>query len=174
MCGRRELPALVILEILGVPAGDVATVNQGAADRLLFMFGRTGDAEQVDIATGMASFWRYCEALAEDRRRSPRQDFTSDLVHTLDQDGAPLTQQEVSTILFGLLLAGHETTTNLLGDALHRLLDDGDAWATVVADAATIPNAVEEVLPFDSSVVHWRADARRGRSRSPTPTCRPG
>jgi cytochrome P450 len=151
-----ELPALVIFEILGVPPGDVAAVKAGSANRLLFMFGRASEAEQVDIATGMASFWRYCEALAEDRRADRRHDFTSDLVHTLDQTGLPLTQQEVSTILFGLLLAGHETTTNLLGNALRRLLEDGDAWAEIVADPSAIPGAVEEVLRFDSSVIHWR------------------
>jgi cytochrome P450 len=151
-----ELPALVIFEILGVPPGDVSAVKEGSANRLLFMFGRASEAEQVDIATGMAAFWRYCEALAEDRRATPRHDFTSDLVHTPDQTGVPLTQQEVSTILFGLLLAGHETTTNLLGNALRRLLEDGESWAAVVADPATIPGAIEEVLRLDSSVIHWR------------------
>jgi cytochrome P450 len=151
-----ELPALVIFAILGVPPADIAAVKQGSAHRLLFMFGRASEAEQVDIATGMAAFWRYCEALAEDRRAAPRQDFTSDLVHTPDQGGLPLIQQEVSTILFGLLLAGHETTTNLLGNALRRLLEDGDRWASIVADPAAIPGAVEEVLRYDSSVVHWR------------------
>ena len=151
-----ELPALVVFEILGVPPSDVAAVKQGAAHRLLFMFGRASEVEQVDIATGMAAFWRYCEALAEDRRAQPRPDFTSDLVHTPDQGGTPLTQQEVATILFGLLLAGHETTTNLLGNALRRLLEEPARWAAVVADPGTIPGAVEEVLRYDSSVVHWR------------------
>ncbi len=151
-----ELPALVLFEILGVPPGDVAAVKQGATHRLLFMFGRASEADQVDIATGMATFWRYCEALADDRRTTPRPDFTSDLVHTPDRGGTPLTQQEVATILFGLLLAGHETTTNLLDNALRRLLEDPDRWAAVVADPASIPGAVEEVLRYDSSVVHWR------------------
>ena len=151
-----ELPALVVFEILGVPAEDVAVVKQGAANRLHFMFGRPSDAEQVDIATGMASFWRYCEELAVDRRRAPRPDFTSDLVHTPDQTGTPLTQQEVATILFGLLLAGHETTTNLLGNALRRLLEDRRRWVELGTDPTAIPGAVEEVLRFDSSVVHWR------------------
>jgi len=118
-----ELPARVIFQVLGVPASDVASVKTGAANRLLFMFGCAGEDEQVEIAAGMAEFWRYCEALAEDRRAHPRDDFTSDLVHTPDRDGRPLAQQEVATILFGLLLAGHETTTNLLGDAVRRLLD---------------------------------------------------
>jgi cytochrome P450 len=151
-----ELPALVVFEILGVPAADVPVVKQGSADRLQFMFGRAAEAEQVDIATGMAAFWRYCEALAEDRRAAPRPDFTSDLVHTPDDSGVPLTQQEVATILFGLLLAGHETSTNLLGNALRRLLEDRRRWLELVDDPAAIPGAVEEVLRFDSSVIHWR------------------
>ena len=151
-----ELPALVIFDILGVPPEDVAAVKQGSANRLLFMFGRASESEQVEIATGMASFWRYCEALAEDRRANPREDFTSDLVHTPDRDGQPLTQQEVSTILFGLLLAGHETTTNILGNALRRLLEHRESWEEICADPSLIPNAVEEVLRFDSSVIHWR------------------
>jgi cytochrome P450 len=94
--------------------------------------------------------------LAEDRRANPREDFTSDLVHTPDREGQPLTQQEVSTILFGLLLAGHETTTNILGNALRRLLDQRSSWEEIGADPSLIPNAVEEVLRFDSSVIHWR------------------
>ena len=151
-----ELPALVIFDILGVPPEDVSAVKQGSANRLLFMFGRASESEQVEIATGMASFWQYCEALAEDRRANPRDDFTSDLVHTPDRDGQPLTQQEVSTILFGLLLAGHETTTNILGNALRRLLEHRESWEEICADPPLIPNAVEEVLRFDSSVIHWR------------------
>ncbi len=156
-----ELPALVVFEILGVPADDVAVVKQGAANRLHFMFGRPSEADQVTIATGMASFWRYCEELAEDRRARPREDFTSDLVHTPDANGEPLTQQEVSTILFGLLLAGHETTTNLLGNSVRRLAESG-AWAEIAKDRALVPGAVEEVLRFDSSVIHWRRRTTTG------------
>jgi cytochrome P450 len=156
-----ELPALVIFHILGVPPSDVEAVKRGSANRLLFMFGRASDDEQVEIATGMAAFWRYCEALAEDRRANPRGDFTSDLVHTPDATGQPLTQQEVSTILFGLLLAGHETTTNLLGNALRRLLEQPGSWEALCADPALIPGAVEEVLRFDSSVIHWRRRTTR-------------
>ena len=122
-----ELPALVVFEILGVPAADVAAVKQGAANRLQFMFGRA--------VRGRAGRHRHRHGRRSGAtaRRSPRtaghpaQDFTSDLVHTPDQTGVPLTQQEVATILFGLLLAGHETTTNLLGNALRRLLEDSGA-----------------------------------------------
>ncbi len=151
-----ELPALVIFAILGVPTSDLSEVKAGSADRLLFMFGHSSDDQQVTAAEGMARFWRYCEALAEDRRANPRDDFTSDLVHRPDESGQPLTQQEVSTILFGLLLAGHETTTNVLGNGVRRLLENREAWEAICADPLLIPNAVEEILRFDSSVIHWR------------------
>ena len=81
-----ELPALVLFHILGVPASDIAEVKEGAKTRLSFMFGRASDEEQVAIAAGMARFWRYCEELANDRRARPRDDFTSDLVHTPGRD----------------------------------------------------------------------------------------
>lgn len=151
-----ELPALVVFQILGVPSEDVETVKQGSEKRLLWMFGHPTADEQVEIASGMATFWRYCEALAEDRRANPREDFTTDLVHTPDASGEPLTQQEVSTILFGLLLAGHETTTNILGNSLRRLLENRETWEAISADASLIPGAVDEVLRYDSSVIHWR------------------
>ncbi len=151
-----ELPALVVFEILGVPSEDVDAVKQGSEKRLLWMFGHPTPDEQVEIASGMATFWRYCEALADDRRANPREDFTTDLVHTPDASGEPLTQQEVSTILFGLLLAGHETTTNILGNSLRRLLETRESWGAIGADPSLIPGAVEEVLRYDSSVIHWR------------------
>jgi len=156
-----ELPALVIFHILGVPPEDVASVKAGSANRLLFMFGRPGEAEQTEIAEGMATFWRYCESLAEDRRANRRDDFTTDLVHTPDRSGEPLSQQEISTILFGLLLAGHETTTNILGNGLRRLLEQRDAWEAICADPTRIPGAIEEILRFDSSVIHWRRRTNR-------------
>ena len=80
-----ELPALVLFQILGVPASDITEVKEGAKNRLRFMFGRADDDEQVSIAAGMARFWSYCEELADDRRARPRDDFTSDLVHTPDE-----------------------------------------------------------------------------------------
>jgi cytochrome P450 len=154
-----ELPALVLFNVLGVPASDVSEVKEGAKTRLRFMFGRADDDEQIDIAHGMARFWRYCEDLADDRRANPRDDFTSDLVHTPDESGQPLNQQEVATILFGLLLAGHETTTNLLGNGLRRFLEHRERWETLCREPALVGNAVEEVLRYDSSVIHWRRRA---------------
>jgi cytochrome P450 len=104
----------------------------------------------------MAIFWRYTEELVAKRTHEPGDDFTTDLIQARDGDVLALNAQEVATIVFGLLLAGHETTTNLLGNALRCLLSQREAWQEICADVSCIPNAIEEVLRFDSSVIAWR------------------
>ena len=58
--------------------------------------------------------------------------------------------------MYELLFAGHETTTGLIGNALRRLLTERHAWEEICRDPSLIPNAIEEVLRFDSSVIAWR------------------
>jgi cytochrome P450 len=156
-----ELPALVIFRVLGVPDDDVPRVKAGAESRLLFMFGHPSTEQQIDLAHGMATFWNYAQELVEARATEPRDDFTSDLLLARDKDLRALSRHEVTTVVFGLLLAGHETTTSLLGNALRRMLDDRDAWNEICRDPHLIRGAVEEVLRFDSSVIAWRRKTTR-------------
>jgi cytochrome P450 len=60
-----------------------------------------------------------------------------------------------------MLFAGHETTTNLLGNSFHRLLADRASWEAICREPGLIPNAIEEVLRFDSSVITWRHKAKQ-------------
>jgi cytochrome P450 len=94
--------------------------------------------------------------VVEARAAQPRDDFTSDLILARDHDLPALSRHEVTTVVFGLLLAGHETTTNLIGNAMRRMLTDRDAWREICRSPQPAPNAVEEVLRFDSSVIAWR------------------
>ena len=95
----------------------------------------------------MVAFWQYTEELVRDRSTHPRDDFTSELVQATDADGQRLAAAEVATVLFGLLLAGHESTTHLLSNAVRRFLEHrSTAWAVLCADPSRIPNAIEEVL----------------------------
>jgi cytochrome P450 len=151
-----DLPALVIFRVLGVPDEDVARVKAGAESRLLLMWGRPSEDEQVRLARGMAAFWRYAEALVASRAEHPRDDFTSDLLRARDGDLPALSHQEVTQIVYELLFAGHETTTGMIGNALRQLLTHRHAWEEICRDPALIPNAVEEVRRFDSSVIAWR------------------
>jgi cytochrome P450 len=155
-----DLPALVIFNIIGVPDEDVPWVKAGTGSRVLFNWGYPTDAEQVKLAQDSATFWRYAEKLVADRTVSPRDDFSSDLIQARDREEQPLSAQEVTTVLFSLLTAGHETTTSLLGNAFRWLLSHRDAWEAICHDPALIPNAVEEVLRIEPSVFSWRRKTR--------------
>jgi cytochrome P450 len=106
-----DLPALVIFRVLGVPDEDVARVKAGAGSRLLLMWGRPDEDEQIRLVRGMAAFWRYAETLVASRAEHRRDDFTSDLLLARDGDLPALNHQEVTQIVYELLFAGHETTT---------------------------------------------------------------
>jgi len=151
-----DLPALVIFRVLGIPDEDVARVKAGAESRLLLMWGRPNEDEQIRLVEGMAAFWRYAETLVASRAEQCRDDFTSDLLLARDGDLPALNHQEVTQIVYELLFAGHETTTGLIGNALRRLLTERHAWEEICRDPSLIPNAIEEVLRFDSSVIAWR------------------
>jgi cytochrome P450 len=63
---------------------------------------------------------------------------------------------EITSVIYGLSFAGHETTTNLTSNAVRRLLENREQWKALCADPSLIPNAVEEVLRYDTSVISWR------------------
>ena len=151
-----ELPALVIFHVIGVPDEDVPWVKSGTGSRILFNWGYPSDEEQVRLAEDSAGFWRYAEELVAERTRAPRDDFTSDLIQARDTEGEALSTGEITTVLFSLLTAGHETTTSLLGNSFRWLLEHRQAWQALCRDPSLAANAVEEVLRIDASVFSWR------------------
>jgi cytochrome P450 len=156
-----ELPALVLFRVLGIPDADVPVVKAGGEHRLALVYGHASHERQVHAARGMAEFFRYASGLIEARLAAPSSDFTSDLAHASDPDGSRLTIPEAATIMLAFVFAGHETTTGLLGNAFRRLLEDRASWDAICNDPALLPNAVEEVLRFDSSVIAWRRRTTR-------------
>ena len=101
----------------------------------------------------------YLDALLDERRARPREDLLSALA-TAEVDGAHLTGDELLGIFQILLVAGSETTTNLLGNALLCLADHPDALGRLRDEAALLPAVIEEVLRFRSPV---QATFRRTR-----------
>jgi cytochrome P450 len=153
-----SLPALVLLRVLGLPQSDLLRVKEGARNRGTVIYGRPTEEEQTRAARELASFWQYAASLVEARKESPGDDFVTALVQARDLDGdnALLTRQEATSIMLQMLFAGHETTTNLLSNAFRQLLADRPSWETICQDPGLIPNAIEEVLRFDSPVIAWR------------------
>jgi len=90
------------------------------------------------------------------RAQAPQNDFTSDLIRLRNGDDSILSMGEITSVVFGLLLAGHETTTGLLTNSLRQLLSTPTHWQRLHADASLVPAAIEEVLRFDTSVIAMR------------------
>jgi cytochrome P450 len=150
------LPGETVFRFIGFPDRDDAELKHWCGDRKKFSWGHPSDAEQVEIAGKMLSYWRYCREFTAHKRDHRGDDFTSELLDAHDANPDDLTYREVESIVYGLSFAGHEAVTNLLCNCLTCLLPRRDAWEELCADSSLIPNAVEEVLRFDSSQVSWR------------------
>jgi len=155
------LPANIVFSMLGVPEEDYAQLKKWCGYRAALSFGRLEPGDQVETATTMAAYRAYMRDLVAAKAKAPGDDLTSDLIAIHDEAPDRLTLDEVSSILFSLSFAGHETTTGLIGNTARRLLEDPDRWADVVRQPDLIPAAVEESLRYDPSVTVWRRVATR-------------
>jgi cytochrome P450 len=143
------LPALVIMDMLGVPRGELGRVKRLSDDMALFIGSSRMAQEKYDIAEAatreMADLFRGMIAA---RRARPQADLLSELV-ALEDGGDRLTEDELVASCILLLFAGHETTTNHLANGLLALLQFPGELAKLRADAALAPAAVEELLRYD-------------------------
>ena len=150
------LPANIVFSLMGVPERDYAQLKHWSGYRAALGWGRPAPGEQVEIATGMAAYRAYLRDLVDAKAGQPGDDLTSDLIAIQRENPERLTPEEISSILFSLSFAGHETTTGLIGNTVRRLLEEPQRWAAVVADPGLIAAAVEETLRYDPSVPVWR------------------
>jgi cytochrome P450 len=104
----------------------------------------------------MVAYRRYLRELVAVKARDRGDDFAGALLEIHDEDPEALTHEEVASILFSLSFAGHETTNNLIGNAVRDLLEVPERWERLLADRALVPGAVDEVLRYDPSVPVWR------------------
>jgi cytochrome P450 len=150
------LPALAGFRILGFPNEDLEMIKTWCEDRVAFTYGRAEPADQPRVARNVAAFWTYVNEFVAERIKNPIDDLASDLARRHLEDPADFTPRDIATVLFEMAVASHETTTNLLTNGLRRLLEQRDQWDLIVGDPKLIPNAVEEFLRYDGSVVSWR------------------
>ncbi|MGW4381249.1 cytochrome P450 [Kitasatospora sp. NPDC004531] len=147
-----RLPIGVICELLGVPEQDRHLFRPLAADLTATLEILIEDAELAAADRAADDLSRYFTDLTALRRAAPRDDLVSALVATADADPSRLSDAELLANLALLLVAGFETTGNLLGNALALLFDHPDTAARL-RDGALDPSAlVDEVLRFDSPV----------------------
>ena len=145
------LPAIVIGEMLGVPATDrdrLHTWSHELVELLDPLSGREGLEPPKRATHALGAYFR--ELLAE-RRREPRDDLLSALV-AAEEAGQQLSEAEVLALATLILVAGHETTTNLIANAVLCLLRHPGERKRLQDDLALLPSAVEELLRFESPI----------------------
>lgn len=155
------LPVVVIAEMIGVPIEDREQFKEWSDEAVAglgtIFFGPPPEERVVALRRVVAEMRVYFTRLAGERRRNPREDLLSALV-AAEVEGSRLDGEELLSMLILLLVAGNETTTTLIGNAVLELLAHPDALARVRADPTLLPGAVEEVLRFSSPV---QMDPRR-------------
>jgi cytochrome P450 len=152
----HPLPASVMFALLGVPREDWPRLKRWCGYRAELSWGRPRPEAQIDIATNIAAYRDFLRGYVATRVRERADDLCSDLLAIHDEDPEQLGVDEITSILFSLSFAGHETTTGLIGNAVRRLLEVPERWEAVVADPGLIGAAVDETLRFDTSVPVWR------------------
>jgi len=146
------LPAMVIAGLMGAPAEDLDRIKTWS-DRLASYLGGAVDERDnfTEASAGVAGLVDYFRALLQDRKRHPRDDLMSLLLRA-EHEGERLTHDEVVANCILLLFAGHETTTNLIGNGLFHLLRHPQQAALLRGDPSLLHGAVEELLRYDGPV----------------------
>ncbi|HEU5385452.1 MAG TPA: cytochrome P450 [Streptosporangiaceae bacterium] len=144
------LPFTVISELVGVPEPDQDRLGNWFSALLAPSSAPEPPAEAVAAS---ANIVRYLTGLLARKRAAPGEDLVTDLVRAADQDGA-LTEQEILSTIFQLVVAGHDTTASLIGNGTVALLLHPEQRDALVADPAQVPHAMEEILRWDAPVPH--------------------
>jgi cytochrome P450 len=156
-----DLPALVIFILLGIPEEDVPKVKEWAQSRVYLNFGDLPEDEQLHHAENLVKYWHYCEELVESRLVESKDDLPGALVQIYEQGDRTIRVHEIVSLVYGMLTAGHETTTNLLANGVLELLSHPGQWEAICADQTLIPGAVEELLRAGPPVFAWKRKAKK-------------
>ncbi|MEU2052561.1 cytochrome P450 family protein [Streptomyces bungoensis] len=140
------LPITVICELLGVPDMDRAEFRRTSTE----VVAPTSAQTEYDSVVRLAG---YLTELIEDKRcAGPTDDLLSDLIRTTAEDGDRLSPEELRGLAYLLLIAGHETTVNLIGNGVRALLTHPAQLAALRADPGLLDGAVEEMLRYEGPV----------------------
>lgn len=141
------LPLIVISELLGIPRRDLGKMHRWSKA----MISSTSKLGLVLALPNILAFLRYLRRLFEQRRQSPRDDMLTALVQA-EEDGDRLSANELISMVLILIIAGHETTANLIGSGALALLQHPDQRDRLIREPDLIGPAVEELLRFTAPV----------------------
>jgi cytochrome P450 len=151
-------PLLVICELLGVDGSQWPRFFDWSEAVI------PGEVEQTEEqrTAHQIEMWEYLIGVAEQRRKAPADDLVSVLANVgadAESGGEELTEAELAMFLIQLLVAGNETTRNLISGGLVALAENPEQWAALQADRSLLPAAVEELLRWTTPVISFMRTA---------------
>jgi cytochrome P450 len=146
------LPITVVAEIMGMPASD-KMLAKGWADALLAFQGVNNPSEEIlrHAQETLIEIRAYLAELVRYKRREPGADLVSQMV-AAESEGDKLSESELINTCITLLVAGHETSTSLIGNGIFTLLHNPEQWRLLQNDISLLPSAIEEILRYESPV----------------------
>ena len=145
------LPIIVIAELLGVPPEDRDQFREWS-DVAALVVDPLLDSQQIqDVRQTIEELFDYLETIAEDRRRHPQDDLVTALVNA-EEDGERLSREDLLINLVLVLVAGNETTRNLIGNGTLALMKNPDQLRRLRDDPSLLDSAINEMLRYDSPV----------------------
>ncbi len=153
----EPVPMIVIAEQLGVPLSDYELFKTWS-DAFVAQLSRMATPdEEVAAAKLILAYQHYFAARIEERRADPHDDIISDIVHAKFEDERPLNTPEMLSIIQQLLVAGNETTTNAIAEAVLMWTQYPDQFAKLKANRDLVPNLIEETLRLSTPTANmWR------------------
>ncbi|WP_231618613.1 cytochrome P450 [Nonomuraea sp. SBT364] len=159
------LPAAVIGHVIGLDPADTPGAIRGAQRAEELLFTELDEAGQVAAAKEIVALQHLLDGYARARRREPRDDVFTEMVRELAPGSGDLTldqRKEIVSNIQNLLLAGHLTTTALLGTVVLHLLRDRRQWELLRERPELVPVAVEEAARFEAPVQGFRRTVTAG------------
>jgi cytochrome P450 len=145
------LPVMVIAEMLGIDPARRVDFRRWSDDLMLVLGGRATPAQVEQSELSLNAMGDYLSEIIDERKRAPKDDLISALVQNAGDEGV-LVEDEARFFAELLLIAGNETTTYLLSNAIHALLSHPEQLALVTERPDLIPNVIEETLRHSSPI----------------------
>jgi len=143
------LPIIVISEMFGIPATDRSQFREWTK---ILMNASVDPSEGAAVTTTLEKFIQYIEALLNEKRLNPDADLISELVQTKEQEDK-LSNNELLSTIWLLIIAGHETTVNLISNGVLALLQHPEQMNLLRENPSLIPSAVDELLRYSGPVM---------------------
>jgi cytochrome P450 len=146
------LPLEVILIMLGIPRAEMAQVKHWCDNWVELILSPLSEERQVLCARSTVSLHHYLIDIVHQRQHAPQDDVITSLIETVLPGQKPLSDAELIATIMGLVVAGHETITRLIGNGLVHLLEEPRRWQRLCEHPEDIPLAIEEIIRYHGPV----------------------